>query len=57
MQEIQIMNNKEKNKKTFNEIFLLDRLNFLIIGYSEQIIILVIDKNNHLIIPFEEMVF
>ena len=57
MQEIQIMNNKEKNKKTFSEIFLLDRLNFLIIGYSEQIIILVIDKNNPLIIPFEEMVF
>ena len=57
MQEIQIMNNKEKKKKSFSEIFLLDRLNFLIIGYSEQIIILAIDKNNPLIIPFEEMVF
>ena len=50
------MNNKEKNEKTFNEIFLLDRLNLLIIGYSEQIIILAIDKNNPLIIPFEEIV-
>lgn len=57
MQEIQIINNNEKNKKTFNEILLLDRLNLLIIGYIEQNIILAIDKNNPLIIPFEEMVF
>jgi len=51
------MNNKEKNKKTFKEILLLDRLNLLIIGYIEQNIILAIDKNNPLIIPFEEIVF